>query len=725
MKSFKPSKKNFILQKDQADCGVACLQNILRYTGADISLERLRELSGTNSFGTTLLGLSQAAREIGFNAQGAQANTIDDLKEIKFPCILHTAIENFEHYIVFYDWNGRRFLLGDPGKGLIEMTEEELSITWKSKVVLLLQSSEQLEGHKQRYRNRWQWLFLIAKNYTTPLVITVFMGFIISLLSLSTAIFSQKLVDRLLNNPDITKLYVSLGLLALLLFLKCIMNYMRGYILALQAKSFNMDITTSFYQKLLQMPKLFFDNRKAGDMVTRLNDTNRIQQTVSVLVGDVSIQILLLVISLVFIFLYSFIAGAIALIFIPVVFLLVMRFQPEVLDCQRNTMVAYARNESNYIDNINAVGIIKLFNKEVYFFERAKNIFIRLQEAVFNMSKIRIRFNLAIDLLATTFLIILIVSGVILVLKKQLAAGELIAILQLGIMLISAAITVVLTNIQIQEAKLAFDRMYEFVQNETPETVSTSVETSGTRGSEVCSNFEILEVEDLRFQFAGRKHLLKGLTFFAKKGEIVAITGESGQGKSTIFQLLQRFYKYETGVILVNSKNLLELDIIQWRKNVGVVTQYSVLFSGTILENILLKELNGSDIQKVVSFCRTTGLHEYFVNLPQGYSTIVGEGGIAISGGQKQLICLARCLFHQPQLLLLDEPTASMDKKMETFIIGLLKQLKSQSCIILISHKDALTEIADRTYKLENGILYQREEVPASVIYNKLIGLTI
>jgi ATP-binding cassette, subfamily C, bacteriocin exporter len=716
MESFKPNSKNFILQKDQADCGVACLQNILRHKGVEISLEKLRELSGTNSFGTTLLGLCQAAEKIGFNAQGAEANTMNDLKKIKFPCILHTTIENLEHYIIFYNWDGNHFLLGDPGKGVIKMTEDELSIIWKSKVVLLLQPTEKLERNRHQYQKRWKWLFLIVKGYTTPLVITAVMGLIISILSLSTAIFSQKLIDRLLNKPDVTKVYISLLLLGMLLFLKGIINYVRGHILALQAKAFNIDITASFYEKLLKMPKLFFDNRKTGDMVARLNDTNRIQQTASSLIGEISIQILLLLVTVVIVFTYSTIAGLVGLLFVPAAFLLVRWFQPKILNCQRKTMVAHARNESNYIDNIKAIGIIKLFNKENYFFKESKTIFTGLQDTVFSMAKIRIKFNLAIEILATCFFIILTITGVFSVLHKQLGAGELIAILQLGGLLMQATVTIALANIQIQDAKLAFDRMYEFSNMESVEDAE-----SYSSEREIIShlepfNFETLQVKQLCFRFPGRKLLLNNINLCVKKGGIVAITGDSGEGKSSFFQLLQLFYKPTSGQILVNNEFINALDIVKWRKAVGVVTQHPVLFSGTVIDNIILKKTEPNDIEPVVKFCVNMGLHDYMLKLPQGYSTLVGEGGISISGGQMQLISLARCLYHQPQLLLLDEPTAAMDRKTEQFVIEMLQKIKPYCGIILISHKDTLTEIADAVYLLEQGALNEVKKHKPSII---------
>ncbi len=217
--------------------------------------------------------------------------------------------------------------------------------------------------------------------------------------------------------------------------------------------------------------------------------------------------------------------------------------------------------------------------------------------------------------------------------------------------------------------------------------------------------FEWLSIGNLDFRFPGRAALLKQVSLQVEKGEIVAIVGESGQGKSTIFQLLQKFYSWEKGTILVNGLPLETIDQSKWRKIIGVVTQEPALFSGTVMENILLDNYTAEAGEAVTAFCVQTGLIEYLARFPQGLHTLIGEGGVNISGGQKQLVCLARCLFHQPQLLLLDEPTAAMDKHTEAFVIALLQEWRSKAGMIIISHKDSLTNIADTVYELENGKL--------------------
>lgn len=181
------------------------------------------------------------------------------------------------------------------------------------------------------------------------------------------------------------------------------------------------------------------------------------------------------------------------------------------------------------------------------------------------------------------------------------------------------------------------------------------------------------------------------------------MTKESGSGKSTIGQILQKFYDFENGNILINKTiNFRELQLNDWRDLVGVVPQEITIFNGNVLDNMLLGEEDTPE--KILSFFKEYGFEEFINNLPQGFATILGEEGINLSGGQKQLIALARVLYKKPQFLILDEATAAMDKKTEEFCIQLVSKLKNNMGILFISHRlETLKKYADIIYVLENG----------------------
>lgn len=204
----------------------------------------------------------------------------------------------------------------------------------------------------------------------------------------------------------------------------------------------------------------------------------------------------------------------------------------------------------------------------------------------------------------------------------------------------------------------------------------------------------------------------------SSKGEIVALLGESGSGKSTLLQILQKFYDYERGKIIINQNvDWNKISHQAWRSHIGVVPQEIKIFSGSLLDNICLGDTQ-KEAEDIVLFCREYGFDRYFEEFPQNYLTILGEEGVNISGGQKQLVALARALYQKPQLLLLDEATSAMDNKMEQFVLDLLNKIKVEASIIIATHRLRPAKQADRIYIIENGRI-QHEGAPAELIIGK------
>lgn len=235
--------------------------------------------------------------------------------------------------------------------------------------------------------------------------------------------------------------------------------------------------------------------------------------------------------------------------------------------------------------------------------------------------------------------------------------------------------------------------MYEF----------TGIELEKSKGISI-DNFDKIALKDIVFRFAGRSPLLKNVSLEIQKGEVVALMGENGSGKSTITQIIQKYYQPEAGTITINDNIALnDIALFDWRKIIGIVPQQIHIFNGTVLENIAFEEVQANP-EKVMSFLQEYGFTSFIESLPQSYATIVGEEGINLSGGQKQVIALARALFHHPQLLILDEANAAMDRNTEQFFLHLIQKLKPRIATVFITHKlHVLRTICDKIYILDNG----------------------
>lgn len=251
---IKQLEKSFVLQHDQSDCGVACLLSIIQFYKGSNSLEKIRELSGTTKQGTTLLGLYQSANQLGFTAQGNSAD-IQALIDHKEALILHVLIDNkLQHYVVCYGFENDKFIIGDPAKGIVFYSKEELDKIWVSKNCLTLTPNENFLKEDINVKNKRNWFISLIKDDSKLLVSSIVLGIGISSLGMAMAVFSQKLIDDILPSKNINKLITGIILVAFLLFVRVVFSALRDYLLIRQNKDFSNRIIDRFYSSLLKLP---------------------------------------------------------------------------------------------------------------------------------------------------------------------------------------------------------------------------------------------------------------------------------------------------------------------------------------------------------------------------------------------------------------------------------------------------------------------------------------
>ena len=691
---MKKIKRSIVLQHGQSDCGVACLASVIKYYGGVYGFDTLRTHSGTTREGSTMLGLYQAAEQVGLHATAYEGG-VEDLKTLSQPAILHVILHDYlQHYVVCYGYERGKFAVGDPARGLIHYTDEELEKVWRSHALLQCTPSDRFVVKQEDRRNRWRWILHLGREDFVILGLALFLGLIITVLGFSQAIFSQVLIDRIIPSGDTRQLFLGLALLGVLLLFNMGLSAVRSFFLLRQSRDFNVRIIGKFFRSLLFLPKSFFDTRKTGEFIARLNDTGRIQQTLSHLLSNVLIDVLVLLVSLAFVFYYSPLVGWVLLGSIPVYVGLAWRYNPKIVGFQKQVMEAYALNESHYVDTINGIGAIKAAGKEPVFQQATVGVYGFFQQCAFAMGRFGITYGLLSG--GISFVVNFGITGLTawLVMQGRMQLGELVALMTMTGNVIPSVNTLVGTVITLQEARVAFDRMYEFA-NQPPERPAEEVAIPNLV-------LDTLRAEHLSFRFPGRKPLLQDVSFAVSKGEMIALLGESGAGKSTVMQLLQKFYQPASGHLWVNEQGWNQLSIAAWRSAVGVVPQQIKLFNGTLLDNICLGD-GQREAEAIVEFCQTMGFDAFFASFPQGYATLLGEEGINISGGQQQLVALARALYPRPQLLLLDEATSAMDRNTENFILDLLESLKSDTGVVLVTHRIKTAYRADRIYLLEGG----------------------
>lgn len=543
LKTLKFIRKVQVLQYNQSWCGLACMASAVRYYGGIANQEQMVANSGTTVTGTTLLGLYQLAPYLGLEAEGYSGD-IPSLKEVGDLTILHTVNEKgLQHYVVCYGWTGSHFIIGDPAEGVSEYSEEELDKIWKSKSLLLLKPGVNFVLNKEVRSQRWLLAKMLTRDDWGILGVAIAMGVVLAGLGLSLAIFSQKLVDKILPNGDINKLMISLVVVALLLIAKSFIGYLRGILLFQQSKDFGNRIVSWFFGVSILLPKSFFDSLKTGDMVARLNDTRRLQQVIYSISALLIIDFLGLLASLMLLFSYSWWLGLSSLTSLIVFPLITAKSSSQIKNLQKQVMVSFANSESSFVNTIQSVEAIKSTQTEKIQAARVTAAYSEYQDKSFNLGLFSNKLNLLFQISAAVILMSTISLGAYGVLVKWLSIGELIAAISLTGSVVGTTASLSFAVVQYQEANVAFTRLFEFIQG--PKEMEDESEEQ---------NLEIktVELKDISFRYPGRSLLLDKVSLTLNKGVIVCLIGDIGTGKSTLLQILQRYYSPQNGQILVN-----------------------------------------------------------------------------------------------------------------------------------------------------------------------------
>jgi ABC-type bacteriocin/lantibiotic exporter with double-glycine peptidase domain len=645
-----------------------------------------------------MLGLYQAANQCGMDATGYEASIIDIIDYGNI-LILHVAPEvGLEHYIISFGYDDGKFTVWDPAKGLTIMSEDELGKIWLSKKCLGLVPNSSFKSEKEDKRGKKDWVLKTIKPEKDLLIISVVIGILISVLGLVMAVFTQKLIDKILPSGEIKVLIIASALVLVLLASRIVLSAIRQFFLLTQGKTFNIRIVDDFYSSLLFLPKSFFDTRKTGDFVARLNDTMRIQRVIADIVGVYIIDILILGITIIMLFYYSKISAILSLICLPVFYLIVYRWNKKIISAQHSVMSGYALSESNFINSLRGITEIKSMNWQNDFSGKNKIVYSEFQNRVFLLGKIKVKLGLLTGLAGTVYIIIVLIYSSTQVMGSKMTQGELMAILSLSSTLLPSVLNLALIGIPLSEAKVALNRMFEFTQIKPEEDENSDMDPS--------LNIEQIKLENISFRFPGQKLLLDKINLTVEKGKLVSLVGESGCGKSTLANIILRFYSSESGKIILNSKkNSDEIDLKIWRKKIGIIPQEIHIFNGTILQN-LLTELTESKIKEMISTISVFGLSSFIDGFPSGLMTLVGEEGINLSGGQKQLLAFIRVLINKPDILVIDEGTSNMDRGTESMIMSLITRLKSEMGILLISHRiNMVKKLSDYIYVIEDRVI--------------------
>jgi ATP-binding cassette subfamily B protein len=509
----------------------------------------------------------------------------------------------------------------------------------------------------------------------------------------------QKIIDHVFigRNTNLLNL-LSVAMIVLLVFQLFIGTFKTLFIIKV-GQRIDARLILGYYKHLLSLPQRFFDTMRVGEIISRINDAVKIRA----FINDVSISFLVNVFIIIFSFALMFTfywkLALVMLLLIPlyaVIYWISNRLNKKV---ERRLMEESAELESQLVESITSAGTIKRFGAEDHANIKTEVRFIALLRTIYRSGLNSIFSGTSSEAVSRLFTIILLWVGAGYVLQNEITPGELMSFYALTGYLTGPISSLIGMNKTIQSALIAADRLFEIMDLE----VERSDETFPIKKSDVGD----ITFREVSFRYGSRANVFEGLSLVFPKGKISGVIGESGSGKSTLVSLLQNLYPLQSGGIYIGEHDIKFVENSSLRRIVSVVPQRIDLFAGNVLENIALGDYQ-PDLQRVVQISQRLGMMDFVESLPNGFGTYLGENGASLSGGQKQRIAIARALYRDPEILILDEATASLDPDSEQFVQQAIRMLASEGkTIIFITHRLAAVQEFDRLYVLDKGKLVE------------------
>jgi len=688
-----------VKQHDMRDCGAACLASVAGLYGLQLPIAKIRQLCHTDKRGTNALGLIQGLEQMGFNAKGVKAS-LENLPQAPLPAIAHTIFkEQYQHYVVIYKIHKGKISVMNPAYGKIETyTTEEFAKIWTG-ILILLEPNEYFEQRNEK-TSLYQRFYQLIQPHRSILLQALVGAVFYTLLGLSTSIYIQKITDYVLVDGNRRLLNLLSVIMIVLLLFQIFLGAMKSVLTLQTGQKIDKYLILGYYKHLLKLPQRFFDTMRVGEIISRVNDAVKIRA----FINDVSIQIVVNV----FIVLFSF-----ALMFtyywkLALIVALVIPFYLGIYaitnwlnkKVERRMMEESAELESHLVESLNAVKTIKQFGAEFYANNKTDIHFSTLLKTIYKSVLNSLFSGNASEFVSRVFTIVLLWVGAGYVIDREITPGELLSFYALIGYFTSPVSQLIGMNKSIQNALIASDRLFEIMDLEQEE-VTDKIELTAEQIGNI--NFE-----NVNFSYGSRREVFKDFSCVIEKGKTTAIVGESGSGKTTLATLIQNLYPVNSGKITIGDYEVQYLSHYSLRTLIGVVPQQIDLFSGNVIENIAFGE-DFPDMQRVIDLAKQLGILSFIEQLPNGFQTHLGENGSQLSGGQRQRIAIARALYKNPEILILDEATSSLDTDSEQVIQATLNELKrTGKTLIVIAHRLSTIAHSDTILVLKNGRLIEQ-----------------
>lgn len=690
-----------VKQHDITDCGPACLASICAYHGLHYPVAKIRQFAFTDQKGTNLLGLIEVSKRLGLEAKGVKGDYDTLIQHGVFPAIAHVVIKDaLHHFVVIYKANPKHIYVMDPADGKMhKLTRTAFEEEWTG-ILLLITKEASFKGGKQTQSVTRRFISLLFPHRALMLQ-ALFGAVVFSILGLSTSVYVGKITDYVLIDKNYNLLHLMGFIMIAIILLRTFIGSMKSILALRTGQHIDAVLILGYYKHLLTLPQQFFDTMRVGEIISRVGDAVKIRNFINNASIDLIVNIMILFFSLCVMFVYSWQLALITLSSAPLFLIIYIGFNKLNRKYQRKIMETNADLESQLVESINSMNTIKRFGIEEYANLKTENRFVRLLRNTFRSAYGAIIAQGGIQFVSSSITVAVLWAGSSLVINQQITPGTLMLFYALVGYVISPVGSLITANQTIQDAMIAAERLFQIMDLDREEQEDNY--------KQKIQPYDVGDIlfKNVSFRYGSRKHVFTDLSVIIPQGKTTAVVGESGSGKTTLISILQNIYPIQHGSVKIGKYDISQISNESLRAVVGTVPQQIELFAGSIAENIALGEFQ-PDMKRITEIINKLGLSDFISNLPSGLFTHIGEHGASLSGGEKQRVAIARALYKNPEILIFDEATSSLDSVSEKYVKKTLKELKNQGkTIIIIAHRLSTVRNADEIIVLKAGNLIE------------------
>jgi len=594
--------------------------------------------------------------------------------------------------------NARGLLLASPRQGWVELSPDQLPEAFPDGIdVLLLERSSATP--EQRFGFAWFWPAL--QRYRGILTQVLIASFVVQLFSLANPLLIQVIIDKVINQRSLDTLQVLGFALVVVTLMEGLIGALRTFLFSETTNRIDLRLGAEVIDHLLRLPLNYFDRRPVGELGTRIAELEKIR---NFLTGQALTTLLDTAFSVIYIavmLIYSWLLTLIALCVLPIQIGLTVLGAPLFRRQYRDAAQENARTQSHLVEVLTGIQTVKAQNVEMISRWKWQDFYGKYISRTFEKTITGTALNETSQVLQKLSQLLVLWVGASLVLSGDMTLGQLIAF-----RIISGYVTQPLLRLSsiwqsIQELKVSFERLADVVDTpeESDEADKQKIPLPPIAGE--------VRFDDLCFSFTpGGTQVLRHIDFTIAAGTFVGVVGQSGSGKSTLTKMLARLYSPGSGRILIDNYDIDKVELYSLRRQIGIVPQEPLLFTGTVAENIALTDPDASS-DSIVQAARLACAHDFIMELPAGYSSNVGERGAGLSGGQRQRLALARTLLSQPRLLVLDEATSALDYDTERRVCDNLLDNLKHCTVFFITHRLSTIRRADLIVMMHEGAIVE------------------